>query len=210
MDVTTSTADRRRRGPFLAVGGAVALAVAGVAVLGMGTDASAEEEQAYGPRMEHAQQRMERAEHRAEHRKGMAGGMDQQAHMEALAELTGVDAAELAAVMEELRAGLEVDREAMRDSVQGLGPEDRRAAMLEFAAERQAAMSAALEAQGVDPAVLAEHRAEHRAEHGAEHGAERRAERAPGHEGRGPRQMQRGGPGAGHGAGPGAAHGTGA
>jgi hypothetical protein len=194
MDDTTSTADRRRRGPFLVVGGAAALAVAGVAVLGAGTDASAEEEQTRGPKMEHAQQRMERAEHR----RSMADGMDQQAHMEALAELTGVDAEELAAVMEELRAGLEVDREAMRDSVQGLEPEDRRAAMLAFAAERQAAMSAALEALGVDPAVLAEHRAEHR------------AERSPGHESRGPRQMQRGGPGAGPGAGTGAGHGAGA
>ena len=83
-------------------------------------------------------------------------------HIADLAQRLGVDADELTATLEALRADRAVDHEAMREQMAELEPAERRDAMRAFAAERRVTMAAAL---GVDVEVLEELHAE--AGHGA-------------------------------------------
>jgi hypothetical protein len=177
---------RGRRLLVGAAGGAAVLALAGAAFVTLpGSAVAAETVGAQGPHaMEGAQ--MHRADHAA--RRMAIDPAERAAHLAELAGELGVDPDALSATMEALRAEMEAQRTTLRESMTELEPAERRAAMTALAEERRAAMAAALEAIGIDPARLAELREEHRAEHRAERGVEGEGRRGPGHAG------HRGGP----------------
>jgi hypothetical protein len=82
-------------------------------------------------------------------------------HLSELAALAGMDVDELSATLEAFRSEQSSEREAMRDELADLDPDERRERMLETRGSMRAALAEEL---GIDPAELAELHA------GAEHG----------------------------------------
>ncbi len=82
-------------------------------------------------------------------------------HLSELAELTGMDVDELSATLEAFRSEQSSEREALRDELATLDPDERRERMLEMSGSMQAALAEEL---GIDAAELAELHA------GSEHG----------------------------------------
>jgi hypothetical protein len=144
---------------MIVVAAAAALALGGVALLGVQGDAAAEEPDApHGP-MTH-----ERGQDHA-HRHAPGAQSMRTEHLADLAGRLGIDPDAFVEAMSVVRAEFALERDAMRAQMAELDPAERREAMQAFAAERQAQMADALAELGVDPATLAEHRAEHREGH---------------------------------------------
>jgi hypothetical protein len=163
---TGSARTTRRWGiPLAFAGGAAAVALAGAAAFAGQTAAAADPLMVRGEHAEHAGHGPDRAmrmQARAEVDPAVRGQ-----HVADLAQRLGVDVDELTATIEAFRADRAVDHEALREQLAELEPTERRDAMRAFAAERRAAMAAAL---GVDVEVLAELHAETRDGAGHERG----------------------------------------
>jgi len=152
MSSPRNTVGRAR--PMIVVAGAAALALSGVALLGVQGDAAAEETGMSGPMADGP--RHLRAQQHAH-----VDQQDRAAHLVDLAERIGVDPEAFSEAMAELRAGSDAERDAMREQMAELDADERRDAMVAFAESRRAMMADALAELGVDPDVLAEHRAGH-------------------------------------------------
>ncbi len=163
---TGATSPTRRWGiPLAFAGGAVAVALAGTAAFAGQTAAAADPLMVRAEHAEHAGHGPDRAmrmQARAEVDPAVRGQ-----HIADLAQRLGVDVDELTATIEAFKADRAVDHEALREQLAELEPTERRDAMRAFAAERRAAMAAAL---GVDVEVLAELHAETRDGAGHQHG----------------------------------------
>ena len=172
MSSPISTTVRFR--PMFVIAGAAALALAGVALVGIQGDAAAEETAPHGPMADGPR-------HARAHEHAPADHAVRSEHLAELAERSGIDPDAFIAAMADLRVDFATEREAMRVQMADLAPEERRAVMVAFAEDRRAMMAEALAELGIDPAVLAEHRAGHeRVDHdgaaaqAGQHGGQRR------------------------------------
>jgi hypothetical protein len=156
-----------RRRPLAIAVGVTTLALAGAVLVNLPSTAAVEMTGA-GPMLAaHETGQMGTAERMQ--RRGQVDPVERAARMAEMAERFGVDADELTAALDAMRADLAAERAAAREALMELEPGARRTAMREFAHRRREAMAAVLETLGVDPAALAQHRAEHGADRGPQH-----------------------------------------